>query len=335
VVCAIKKAGVLSILFVVVLLAVAVIADAQRPEQKVYRVGVLRSDTPSIFATRNEAFRQGLHELGYVEGKNSIIEYRYAEGKLDRLPQLASELVDHKVDVIVTGGNQATLAAKQATSTIPIVVGSAGNLVQLGVVASLDHPGGNVTGSTSISPDLRRKRLRILKESLPKVSRVAVISYRRSEASRDQEEVAQTEIAAKALGITIQFIQVQALEDFRDAYAAIRKDHADALVIIQSSFTFINREQLFAFAVKRRLASMCEALLWTENGCLMSYGPDLPSQYHRAAFFVDKILKGTHPGDIPVESPTKFDFVINLKAANQIGLAIPPTVLARADKVIK
>ena len=169
-----KKARVLSILLVVVLLAVAVIA-AQPPEQKVYRIGVLRSDTPSIFATRNEAYRQGLNELGDGEGTNIVIEYRYAEGKLDRLPLLAAELVDHKIDVIVTGGNQATLAAKQATSTIPIVVGSAGNLVQLGVVASLAHPGGNVTGSTSISPDLRRERLRILKESLPKVSRVAVI----------------------------------------------------------------------------------------------------------------------------------------------------------------
>jgi putative tryptophan/tyrosine transport system substrate-binding protein len=329
-----KKARVLSILLVVVLLAVAVIA-AQPPEQKVYRIGVLRSDTPSIFATRNEAFRQGLHELGYVEGKNIVIEYRYAEGKLDRLPLLAAELVDHKIDVIVTGGNQATLAAKQATSTIPIVVGSAGNLVQLGVVASLAHPGGNVTGSTSISPDLRRERLRILKESLPKVSRVAVISYRRSDAFRDREEVARTEIAAKAFGITIQPVQVEALDEFRDAYAAIQKDHADALVILQSSFTFINRDQIFAFAKKRHLASMCEALLWTENGCLMSYGPDLPSQYHRAAFFVDKILKGTHPGDIPVESPAKFDFIINLRTAKQIGLAIPPNVLARADRVIK
>jgi len=329
-----KKARVLSILLVVVLLAAAVIA-AQPPEQKVYRIGVLRSDTPSIFATRNEAFRQGLHELGYVEGKNIVIEYRYAEGKLDRLPLLAAELVDHKIDVIVTGGNQATLAAKQATSTIPIVVGSAGNLVQLGVVASLAHPGGNVTGSTSISPDLRRERLRILKESLPKVSRVAVISYRRSDALRDREEAARTEIAAKALGITIQPIQVETPDQFRDAYAAIEKEHVDALVIIQSSFTFINRDQIFAFAKKRRLASMCEALLWTENGCLMSYGPDLPSQYHRAAFFVDKILKGTHPGDIPVDSPTKFDFIINLKAAKQIGLTIPPNVLARADKVIK
>src|SRR5947208_12414093 len=193
----------------VMLLVISVrLADAQQAERKVYRIGVLRSYTPSVFATRNEAFHQGLHDLGYVEGKNILIESRYAEGRLDRLPQLAAELVHLKVDVIVTGGNQATLAAKQATSTIPIVVGSAGNLVQLGVVATLAHPGGNVTGSTSISPDLRRERLRILKESLPKVSRVAVISYRRSDASRDREEVAQTEIAAKALGITIQFIQV-------------------------------------------------------------------------------------------------------------------------------
>jgi putative ABC transport system substrate-binding protein len=330
-----KKAGILSVLFLLVLLAVAVIADAQHPEQKVYRIGVLRTDTPAIFATRNEAFRQGLHELGYVEGRNTVIEYRYAEGKVDRLPQLAADLVDHKIDIIVTGGNQATLAAKQATSTIPIVVGSAGNLVQLGVVATLALPGGNVTGSTSISPDLRRERLRILKESLPKVSRVAVISYRRSDALRDREEAARTEIAAKALGITIQPIQVETPDQFRDAYAAIEKEHVDALVIIQSSFTFINRDQIFAFAKKRRLASMCEALLWTENGCLMSYGPDLPSQYHRAAFFVDKILKGTHPGDIPVDSPTKFDFIINLKAAKQIGLAISPNVLARADKVIQ
>src|SRR5205807_598217 len=177
-----KKAGILSVLFLLVPLAVAVIADAQHPEQKVYRIGVLRTDTPAIFATRNEAFRQGLHELGYVEGRNTVIEYRYAEGKVDRLPQLAADLVDHKIDIIVTGGNQATLAAKQATSTIPIVVGSAGDLVRLGVVASLAHPGGNVTGSTGISPDLSGKRLGILKEVLPKASRVAIISHREREA---------------------------------------------------------------------------------------------------------------------------------------------------------
>jgi putative ABC transport system substrate-binding protein len=326
------------ILLLIVWIAVAALsetAEAQQPDHKVYRIGVLRSYTPSIFATRNEAFRQGLRELGYIEGKNIVIEYRYAEGKLDRLPQIAAELVHQKVDVILTGGNQATLAAKQATSTIPIVAGSAGDLVRLGVVASLAHPGGNVTGSTGMSPDLSEKRLAILKEVLPKASRVAVLSHSRTEASRDRQEAVKTEIAAKALKMTIQPVQVQAPANFPDAYAAIRKDHTDALIIIQSSFTFLNHKQLFELAVKNRLPSMCESVLWTENGCLMSYGPDLPYQYHRAAGFVDKILKGTHPGDIPVESPTKFEFVTNLKTAKQIGLTIPPNVLARADKVIK
>ena len=320
----------------VMLLVISVrLADAQQAERKVYRIGVLRSYTPSVFATRNEAFHQGLHDLGYVEGKNILIEYRYAEGRLDRLPQLAAELVHLKVDVIVTGGNQATLAAKQATSTIPIVAASAGDLVRLGVVASLAHPGGNVTGSTGISPDLSGKRLGILKEVLPKASRVAIISHREREASRDQEEVARAETAARALGITIQPVQVEAPAEFQDAYATIRKDHVDALIIIQNSFTFVHSKQLFELAAKSRLPSMCEGSLWTENGCLMSYGPDLPSQYRRAAVFVDKILKGAKPADLPVEQPTKFDLIINLKTAKQVGLTIPPNVLAHADKVIK
>jgi putative tryptophan/tyrosine transport system substrate-binding protein len=319
----------------ILLVISARLANAQQPQKKVYRIGVLRSYSPTAFASRNEAFRQGLHELGYVEGKNIVIEYRYAEGKLDHLPQLAAELLHLKVDVIVTGGNQATLAAKQATNTIPIVAGSAGDLVRLGIVASLSHPGGNVTGSTAISPDLSGKRLEILKEVIPTASKVAVISYRGREASRNREELAKTETAAKALGITIESVQVQLPAEFQDAYATMRKDHAEAVIIIQSGFTFVHSKQLFELAAKSRLPSMCEGSLWTENGCLSSYGPNLPYQYRRAAVFVDKILKGTKPAELPIEQPNKFELTINLKTANQVGLTIPPNVLARADKVIK
>ena len=325
-----KRAAVPSIVVAVVLLAVAVIAEAQQPK-KMPRIGVLRSDTPATFASRNEAFRQGLRELGYVEGENVLIEYRYAETKVDRLPQLAAELVNLKVDVIVVGGGT-TRVAKNATSTIPIVVGSAGDLVGDGLVASLAKPGGNVTGSTDISPDVSGKRLELLKEVLPKAARVAVFFYG---SESDLEEVKQTEIVARHLGVKIQRVKAPNPKEFADAYVMMIKQQANAVIFIQGSHVLPHRKDLSELAMKHRLPSMCETSLWTEDGCLMNYGPNLLFLWKRAAVFVDKILKGTKPADLPVQQATKFEFVINLKAAKQIGLTLSPEFLSRANKVIK
>jgi putative tryptophan/tyrosine transport system substrate-binding protein len=320
-----KKAGFLSIPFVVVLLAVAVITEAQQPA-KVPRIGLLTAGSPSTMAARTEAFRQGLRELGYVEGKNIVIEYRYAEGKRERWNDLASEMVRLKPDVIAVGGTGLTRSVKEATSTIPIVVGGAGDLIGTGLVSSLARPGGNITGSTSISPDVSGKRLELLKEVVPKASRVAVLWYP-FPGSQDQAEVKETEMAAPALKIKMQTVPVRG--------PAMKREHANALVIIQGSFTNFHRRQLVELAAKNRLPSMGEPADFAYDGCLISYGPDQLSFWRRAAIFVDKILKGAKPADLPVEGPTKFELVINLKTAKQIGLTIPQRVLTRADKVIK
>jgi putative ABC transport system substrate-binding protein len=314
-----------------ILLALSFSAEAQQPG-KVYRIGLLVVGSPSSFSNQVEAFRQGLRDLGYVEGKNILIDYRYAEGKFERLPDLATELVHLKVAVIVTGSTAGTRAAKQATSSIPIVVGSAGDLVREGLVATLARPGGNITGSIAISPDLSGKRLELLKEVLPKASRVAVIWH---PSPWDEEEVREIETAAHAVGLKIQSLQVRVPNQFEGTYAAMKNEHANALIIVQGSFTGFHRKQLVELAVKFRLPSICDAPHWTEGGCLMSYGPNRSDMYRRAAVYVDKILKGAKPADLPVEQPTKFELVINLKTAKQIGLTIPPNVLARADKVIK
>ena len=260
-----------------------------------------------------------------------MLEYRYAEGNRERFADLAAEMVRLKPDVIVVGGTGFTAAVKQATSTIPIVVGGAGDLVGSGLIASLARPGGNVTGSTDISPDLSGKRLELLKEAVPKARRVALL-WHDFAGSSDADEIKQTEIAARSLGIKLQVVSVQAPDRFKDAFAAIKKGNADALVIIQGSFTQFHSKQLIELAAKNKLPSMCEGSAFIEAGCLISYGTDVIYQYHRAATFVDKILKGRTPADLPVEQPMKFEFIINLKAAKQIGLTIPPNVLARADR---
>ena len=313
-------------------MTLSVQADGQQIN-KIPKIGVLASASASSSTSNINAFRQGLRELGYTEGKNILIEYRHADGKLNRLSEFASELVRLKVDVIVAGGTQSTTAANQATSTIPIVVGAAGDLVGSGLVASLSRPGGNITGSTAISPDVSGKRIELLKEVIPKASRVAVLLY--SSSGTDRNEVKQTEMAAQPLRVKIQIVEVRDPGDFQAAYAAMKREDADALILIQSSFTSAHRKQLAGLGAKSRLPTMCESARWTEDGCVLSYGPDLPYQYHRAAVFVDKILKGAKPADLPVEQPTKFDFIINLKTAKQIGLTIPPNVLARADRVIR
>jgi putative tryptophan/tyrosine transport system substrate-binding protein len=315
------------------LLAICLPADAQQ-QAKVPRIGYLRQGSPTSAKFEDDAFRQGLREFGYIEGKNILIEYRYAEGKVDRVPDLATELVRLKPDAIVVGGDRATRAAKEATSAIPIVVGSAGDLVGAGLVASLAKPGGNITGSTGIAADLSGKRLELLKEAIPKASRVAVLWYP-STGVTDEHEVQETETVARHLSVKVQPVRVRDPLEFQNAYAEMIKQHANAVIIIQGAFTLTHRTQLVELAAKHRLPSMCEQSTWTDDGCLMSYGRDQLSKWRRAAYFVDRILKGTKPADLPVEQPMKFEFVINLKTAKQIGLTIPPNVLARADRVIR
>ncbi len=305
-------------------------AEAQQTG-KVYRIGYLAVGSARTSQRYIGIFREALRELGYVEGKNIVIEYRSAEGKRDRLPKLAAGLVRTKVDVIVVTGNRATKAAKQATSTIPIVVGGAGDLVRAGLVASLAQPGGNITGSTRMATDLGGKRIEVLKEAVSKVSRVAVIWSTR----QDRDELREMESVVRELGVKIQPVKVRDPNEFQSAYEAIAKERADALIILHSAFAYSHRRQLLMLATENHLPSMCEQARWTNAGCLMSYGPDMPYLYRRAATFVDKILKGANPADLPVEQPTKFDFVINLKTAKQLGITIPPEVLYRATKVIK
>ena len=314
------------------LLTTASVAQAQQQVGKVPRIGVLRNDTPALFASRNGAFRSGIRELGYVEGQNLRLEYRFAEGRPDRLPELAAELVNLKVDVIVVGGGTIA-AAHKATTTIPIVVGGANDLVGDGWVESLAKPGGNITGSTTISPDVSGKRLEILKETVPKAARVAVLFW--SPSRGDEEEVKQTEIAARHFGVRIQRVKIENRNEFADAYATMIKQKADAVIFIQGGGTLPHRKELSELAMKHRLPSMCETSVWTEDGCLMNYGPDLLYLWRRAATFVNKILKGRTPADLPVEQPMKWEFIVNLQTAKQIGLTIPPNVLVRAQKVIR
>ena len=297
---------------------------------KVFRIGVLVSGSASTHKSRIDAFRQGLREMSYVEGKNVVLEFRYAEGKGARFADLAAEMVRLKPDVIVVGGTGFTAAAKQATSTIPIVVGGAGDLVGSGLVASLARPGGNVTGSTDIAPDLSGKRLELLKEAIPKARRVAVLG-----GPSDVDEIKQTEIAARAFAIKLQVVSVQAPDRFQDAFAAFKKGNADALVITQNSFNIFHSKQLLELAAKNKLPSMCEGSNFIEAGCLISYGPNQIYQYHRAATFVDKILKGANPADLPVEQPTRFEMVVNMKNAKALGIKIPNSTMLRADKVIE
>jgi putative ABC transport system substrate-binding protein len=307
------------------------IADAQTSTGNVFRIGVLSAGYASGYERNIDPFREGLRELGYIEGKTILFEVRHADGHLDRLPQLADELVRLNVDAIFVTGNQAAAAAKRATNKIPIVVGGAGDLVGTGLVASLANPGGNLTGSTRMSTELGGKRIELLKDVIPKVSRVAVILSTR----QDRDELKQLENAARELEVKIQPIEVRDPSQFQSTYGAMTKQHAEAVVIFHSGFTYSRRAQLLSLAVNHRLPSLCEQSGWTDNGCLISYGPDQSHLARRAAALVDKILKGTRPAEIPVEQPTKFELIINLKTAKQIGLTIPPNVLARADRVIR
>ena len=303
-------------------------------QRKLPRIGVLGGASASALLTSVESFRQGLRELGYVEGKNIVIDYRYADGQRDRWPDLVQEIVSLKPDVIVMSGTGFIRTAKQVTSTIPIVVAGAGDLVETGVVESLARPGGNVTGTTNISSDLSGKRLELLKEAVPKALRVAIF-WRTAPDSQDEDEVKQTQVSATPLGIKIQPVPVRSTDEFQGAFAVMKKENAGALIIVHGTWTNSYRRQLVELAIRHRLPTICETVYWTEDGCLMNYGHDPRYGWRRAAVFVDKILKGAKPADLPVEQPAKFEFIVNLKTAKQIGLTIPPNVLARADKVIR
>ncbi|HXF76951.1 MAG TPA: ABC transporter substrate-binding protein [Methylomirabilota bacterium] len=296
------------------------------------RVGYLGTSFLSS-AERVKAFRQGLRELGYVEGKNIVIEYRYAEEKLDSEPALAAELVRLKVDIIVTAGAGATRATKEATSTIPIVMAQDPDPVGNGFVASLARPGGNITGLSSVGADLAGKRLELFREILPMLSRVAVIST--STNPGNVSALKETELAAKAFKIQLQFLDVLSPKDIESPFRAAIKGHADAVLVLNSPVSSSRRKEIAELAVKSRLPAFYNRSEYVEDGGLMSYGVSFTELGHRAATYVDKILKGAKPADLPVEQPKKFEFIINLRAAKQIGLNIPPNVLARADKVIK
>jgi putative ABC transport system substrate-binding protein len=332
-----KKAAVPSILVVVVLLAVAVIVEAQQPK-KVPRIGYLASADPARDSTRAEGIRLALRELGYIEEQNIAIEYRYAEGKIDRFPELAAELVRLKVDIIVVaGGNRLVLAAKNATNTIPIVMTGGGtNPVEAGLVEGLARPGGNVTGVTNLGGELGGKRLELLKEAVPKLARVAVL-YEPAAAPASVNDVKEVlPVAARALGLNIRSWEVRAADDFDRVFAAMGKQRPDGLYVTGGGALMnANQKRIVGFALKSRLPSVYTRRQDVDAGGLMSYGADLADSYRRVAYYVDKILKGAKPADLPVEQPTKFELVINLKTAKQIGLTIPPNLLARADKVIK
>jgi putative ABC transport system substrate-binding protein len=269
-----------------------------------------------------------------VEGKTILIEYRFAEQKLERLSDLAAELVRLKVDIIVVSGGRATAAVKNATATIPIVVTGAGDLVGAGLVASLAKPGENITGSTTSSADASGKRLELLREVVPKATRVAVL-WHPNPGTTDWDEVKETETAARQLGVKVQPVEVRDPKEFESAYAVMTKQQAKAVIFIRGAFTSVHHKRLVELALKHRLPSMCEPAEWARNGCLMSYGSDELYGSRLAATYVDKILKGRKPADLPVERPKKFELVVNLKTAKQIGIMIPPEVLARANRVIK
>jgi ABC-type uncharacterized transport system substrate-binding protein len=305
-------------------------AEAQQPA-KIPRIGFLVASTPSNYVTRLETFRQAMRELGYVEGKNIVIEYRYAEGKPERFREIAAEFVNLNVDVFVTAANAS--AAKEATKTIPIVFAAISDPVATGIVDSLARPGGNLTGLSVFAPELTGKRLELLKEAAPKITRVAFL---RNPSNRGDTDIwKEAEAASQPLGLQLRSLEVSTLADFDNAFATATKEKVNAFTMTLNPFINTYRPRILDFVAKNRLPAIFGVADVVEAGGLMSYGPDYTEHFRRLAIYVDKILKGAKPADLPVEQPTKFEFVINLKTAKQIGLTIPPNVLARANKVIK
>jgi len=307
-------------------------AEAQQPT-KVPLIGRLAAGSASAESDRFQAFRQGLRELSYVEGKNIVIERRFADEKLDRLQALAAELVRLKVDIIVSGGGAVTRAAKAATSTIPIVMTNDPDPVTNGVVASLARPGGNVTGLSTFAPELGGKRLEILREVIPKLSRVAVLGS--STIQGNAQVLKELELVAQAFGVKLQYLDVLDSKDIETAFRAANKGRAEGVLTLNSAILTSHRAQIAELAAKNRLPVMYHSNRYLEAGGLMFYGVNILDLERRAAVYVDKILKGTKPADLPVEQPMKFEFIVNLIAAKQIGLTIPPNVLVRANRVIR
>ena len=314
------------------MLVVSLASEAQ-PPKTMPRIGFLSVTSPAAVSVRIEAFRQGLRALGYEEGKNMVIEWRYAEGKLNRLPALAAELVRLKVDVIVTAGPPPTRAAKAATNTIPIVMGFDNDPVSSEFVTSLAQPGGNITGLSTLHPEISGKRLELLMTTIPTLSRVAVLWD--SATPGNAQAFRETELAAGALGVQLQDLEVQGVKDIETLFRAASKGRADAALVLSSHLLFAQRTQVTDLAVKSRLPTIYDAAEFVADGGLMAYGPDYTDLFRRAATYVDKLLKGTKPADLPVEQPTKFELVINLKTAKELDLTIPPMLLFQADKVIK
>ena len=321
------------VLVVGLALASVQLAEAQQTK-KMPRIGFLALTPPAALSTRVEAFRQGLRGLGYAEGKNISIDYRFAEGESDRLPALAAELVRLKVDVIVTSGPIPTRAAKEATSAIPIVMGFDNDPVGNGFIASLARPGGNITGLSTLGPEISGKQLELLKEIVPKLSRVAVFGT--STRPGNAQLLKEVELAAGAIGVKLQYLDILGPTDIETAFRAAGKGHADAvLMMLAGGIASAHRSEVVELAVKSRLPAIYDRVEFVEAGGLMTYSESSTDLFRRAAYYVDKILKGAKPADLPVEQPMKFEFIINLKAAEQIGLTIPPNVLARATKLIK
>ena len=325
-----NKAGWSSILVATLVLVFGVAAKAQQPK-KVARIGYLAADSR---APTREAFRQGLKDFGYVEGQSILIEWRFTEDKPDRFPEFAADLTRLKVDAIVCGNSSAVSILQRATTTIPIVMATyAGDPVADGIVTSYAKPGGNITGVISLSPELSGKQLELLKETLPKLSRLAVMWNPDDSGGRVQWQ--ELKAAAGILGVQLLSLEVKGSTELEKAIEGAERGRVDALVVPRGGLSYLLRKQIVALAEKHRLPGMYFASEFVEAGGLMSYSGNNDAQYRRAAYYVDKILKGIKPADIPVEAPTKFELVINLKAAKQIGFTIPPNVLVRADRVIK
>jgi ABC-type uncharacterized transport system substrate-binding protein len=328
-----KSARLFGFALCAVLCALCVSAQAHHPT-KIPRIGYLFGSSLSANKTRIEAFQRGLRDLGYVEGKNILVEWRGADGNRDRQRALVAELVGLKADIIVTAGSSGTRFAKAATSTIPIIMAQDADPVSSGFVASLARPGGNITGLSTLSPELSGKKLELLKEIIPKLSRVAVFGT--STNPGNAEALKEIELAAGVLGMKLQYVDILSPTDIESAFQTVNKGHADAVLMNVAGplYTF-QRPQIAELAAKSRLPVIYETAQSVEAGGLMSYGVNLNDLARRAPTYVDKILKGAKPADLPVEQPTKFEFVFNLKAAERIGLTIPPNVLARADRVIR
>ncbi len=325
----------LAVILILALTLAPLAAEAQQAA-KIARIGYLSLDVATSAHLR-EAFLQGLRDLGYVEGRNVVIEYRDTEGKFERLPALAAELVALKVDVIVAaGGTPSALAAKQATRTIPIVVAIAADPVASGLVTSLARPGGNVTGLSMLTPELVGKRLELLKQAVPGVSRVAVLWQPGDYGEHTEKDILkEAEVTARALGVRLQVVEARGPQDFDRAFSDMTRARADALIVLGTSMFFTERRRLVDLAAKHRLPATYSARDSVDAGGLMAYGPNFADMFRRAATYVDKILKGAKPADLPVEQATKFELVINLKTAKALGLTVPPSLLGRADQVIE